>query len=70
MSLVERKSGFAVLAKVPNKSADLEGWAIEAKLKSLNLRVKTSTVDNELNAMSLPITKAVDQRPWHPDLLC
>ncbi len=46
VTLVERKSGFAVLAKVPNKSADLVSWAIEAKLKPLNSRVKTLTVDN------------------------
>jgi hypothetical protein len=30
VTLVERKSGFVVLAKVPNKSADLVGRAIEA----------------------------------------
>ena len=46
VTLVERKSGFAVLAKVSNKSADLVGRAIEAKLKPLNSRVKTLTVDN------------------------
>jgi IS30 family transposase len=46
VTLVERKSGFAVLAKVPNKSADLVGRAIEAKLKPLNSRVKTLTVNN------------------------
>jgi IS30 family transposase len=46
VTLVERKSGFAVLAKVSNKSADLVGRAIEAKLKPLNARVKTLTVDN------------------------
>jgi IS30 family transposase len=46
VTLVERKSGFAVLAKVSNKSADLVGWAIEAKLKPLTSRVKTLTVDN------------------------
>jgi IS30 family transposase len=46
VTLLERKSGFAVLAKVPNKSADLVGLAIEAKLKSLNSRVKTLTLDN------------------------
>jgi IS30 family transposase len=46
VTLVERKSGFAVLAKVLNKSADLVGRAIEAKLKPLNSRVKTLTVDN------------------------
>ena len=48
MTLVERKSGFAVLAKVSNKSADLVGRAIEVKVKLLPLksRVKTLTVDN------------------------
>ena len=46
MTLVERKSGFAVLAKVSNKSADLVGRAIEAKLLPLNAPVMTLTVDN------------------------
>jgi IS30 family transposase len=46
VTLVELKRGFAVLAKVSNKSADLVGWTIEAKLKPLNSRVKTLTVDN------------------------
>ena len=46
MTLVERKSGFAVLAKVNNKTAALVGRAIEAKLKPLSSRVKTLTVDN------------------------
>jgi IS30 family transposase len=46
VTLVERKSGFAVLAKVSNKSADLVGRAIEARLLPLNARVKTLTVDN------------------------
>jgi IS30 family transposase len=46
VTLVESKSGFALLVKVPNKSADLVGRAIEAKLKPLNSRVKTLTVDN------------------------
>ncbi len=35
-----------MLAKVLNKSADLVGRAIEAKLKPLSARVKTLTVDN------------------------
>ena len=35
-----------MLAKVSNKSADLMGLTIEAKLKPLNSRVKTLTVDN------------------------
>jgi IS30 family transposase len=46
VTLVERKSGFALLAKVSNKTADLEGRAVEAKLMPLNSRVKTLTVDN------------------------
>ena len=46
VTLVERKSGFAVLAKVTNKSADLVGRAIENKLKPLSARVRTLTVDN------------------------
>jgi hypothetical protein len=46
VTLVERKSGFALLAKVPNKSADLVGRTIEARLLPLNARVKTLTVDN------------------------
>lgn len=46
VTLVERKSGFAVLAKVCNKSADLVEKAIETKLKPLIPRVKTLTVDN------------------------
>jgi IS30 family transposase len=46
VTLVERKSGFAVLAKVLNKSVDLVGRAIEARLLPLNARVKTLTVDN------------------------
>jgi IS30 family transposase len=46
VTLVERKSGFALLAKVCKKTADLVGRAIEAKLMPLNSRVKTLTVDN------------------------
>ena len=46
VTLVERKSGFAVLAKVAHKTADLVGRAIEDKLKPLNARVNTLTVDN------------------------
>ena len=46
VTLVERKSGFAVLAKVTNKTADLVGRAIEEKLKPFGSRVKTLTVDN------------------------
>ena len=52
VTLVERKSGFAVLAKVSNKSADLVGRAIEAKLKPFYSRVKTLTVDNSKEFVS------------------
>jgi IS30 family transposase len=41
VTLVERKNGFAVLAIVSNKSAELFGRAIEAKLKPLSSPVKT-----------------------------
>ena len=46
VTLVERKSGFAVLAKVSNNTTDLVRRAIEIKLKPLCSRVKTLTVDN------------------------
>jgi IS30 family transposase len=46
VTLVERKSGFAVLAKVPNKTANLVGRAIEAKLKPLSSRRRTLKVNN------------------------
>lgn len=46
VTLVERKSGYAVMAKVANKTADLVGRAIQAKLKPLISRVKSLTVDN------------------------
>ena len=46
VTLVERKSGFAVLAKVSNKTTDLVRRAIEIKLKPLCSRVKALTVDN------------------------
>jgi len=41
VTLVERKSGFAVLAEVLHKSADLVGRAIEEKLKPFGSHVKT-----------------------------
>jgi IS30 family transposase len=46
VTLVERKSGYAVLARVVNKTAELVSQAIESKLQPLALRVKTLTVDN------------------------
>lgn len=46
VTVVERKSGYAKLKKVANKTAELVSQAIEDVLKPLNARVKTLTVDN------------------------
>jgi transposase, IS30 family len=46
VTIVERKSGYAKLKKVANKTAVLVSQAIEVVLKPLNARVKTLTVDN------------------------
>lgn len=46
VTVVERKSGYAKLRKVTNKTAELVSQAIEDVLKPLNARVKTLTVDN------------------------
>jgi IS30 family transposase len=46
VTVVERKSGYAVMAKVSNKTADLVGAAIIQALNPLKARVKTLTYDN------------------------
>ena len=46
VTMVERKSGYAVMAKVVNKTSDLVGSAIVGKLRPLAARVKTLTFDN------------------------
>ena len=46
LTLVQRKSGYAVLAKVKNKTSDLVSGAILTKLKPLAPLVKTLTFDN------------------------
>ena len=46
VTVVERKSGYAVMAKVSNKTADLVGAAIIEALNPLKARVKTLTYDN------------------------
>jgi IS30 family transposase len=43
---VERKSGYAVLAKVENKTADLVSTAIIKRLMPISERVQTLTYDN------------------------
>jgi IS30 family transposase len=46
VTVVELKSGYAVMAKVSNKTADLVGAAIVEALNPLEARVKTLTYDN------------------------
>jgi len=46
VSLVERKSGLAILAKVSNKTAELVSQAIIDRLSPMRDRVKTITFDN------------------------
>ena len=46
VTLVERKSGYAVLAKVTNKTAEAVSQAIIDRLKPLAKKVKTLTYDN------------------------
>ena len=50
LTLVERKSGYALIAKVINKTSDLVSAAIIAKLAPFAPLVKTMTFDNVLNA--------------------
>ena len=46
MTMVERKSGYAVMAKVEKKTSELVSSAIVDKLQPLAARVKTLTFDN------------------------
>ena len=46
VTMVERKSGYAVLAKVANKTSDLVSSAIVNNLRPMCERVKTLTFDN------------------------
>jgi len=46
VTLVERKSGYAVIAKVANKTAGLVSAAIVNQLKPIAIKVKTLTYDN------------------------
>ena len=71
VTLVERKSGYAVLAKVSHKSADLVSQAIEAKLGPLAARVKTLTVDNGKEfANHQAIDQALGMQTYFADPYC
>ena len=67
VSLVERKSGYAVLAKVKNKTADLVSNAIIDRLKPLATKVKTLTMTMEKSShITLLSIKPWDRRPTSP----
>ena len=46
VTMVERKGGYAVMAKVSNKTSELVGSAIVDRLQTLAARVKPLTFDN------------------------
>ena len=46
MTVVERRSGYAVIERVANKTADLVSTAIVNRLKPFAAKVKTLTYDN------------------------
>ena len=71
VTLVERKSGYAILAKVSHKSADLVSQAIEDKLGPLAARVKTLTVDNGKEfANHQAIDQALGMQTYFADPYC
>lgn len=71
VTLVERKSGYAVLAKVVNKTADLVSQAIENKLHPLAPRVKTLTVDNGKEfANHIKVDQALGIQTYFADPYC
>ena len=52
VTLVERKSGYAVLMKVNHKTSELVSAAVIKKLEPIRDRVKTITFDNEKSLQS------------------
>ena len=46
VTMFEHKIGYAVIAKVPNKTSELVSSAIVSNLKPFSVRVKTLTYDN------------------------
>jgi IS30 family transposase len=68
VSLVERKSGYAVLAKVENKTADLVSTAIIKRLMPISERVQTLTYDNGKEfANHVAIDKAIGSTTYFAD---
>ena len=66
VTLVQRKSGYAILAKVSRKTADWVGRATEEKPKPLSARVNTLTLDH---AKELADHPAMDQT-WGIQTYC
>lgn len=70
MTLVERKSGYAVIAKVINKTADLVSRAIISKLSPKASLVKKITFDNGKEfAEHSRIDKAIQSTTYFADLI-
>ncbi len=46
VTMVERKSGYAAIEKVPNKTSELVSSALVSNLKPFAIRVKTLSDDN------------------------
>jgi IS30 family transposase len=68
VSLVERKSGYAVLAKVENKTTDLGATAIIKRLMPISERVQTLTYDNVKGfAIHASIDKALGSTTYFAD---
>lgn len=70
LTIVERKSGYALIAKVSNKTLDLVSQTIIAKLNSSTPLVKTRNFDNwEKFAEHARIDKALQSIMYFADLL-
>jgi IS30 family transposase len=68
VSLVERKSGYAVLKKVSKKTSELVRSAIIKGLKPISEKVKTITFDNGLEfSQHAKIDKALKSKSYFAD---
>ena len=71
VTLVERKSGYALIAKVSNKTSDLVSQAIIPQLNPVTPLVKTLTFDNGKEfAEHRRIDKALQSTTYFADPFC
>jgi IS30 family transposase len=71
VTLAERKSGYAKLCKVLNKSADLLSQAIKHRLNPLGARVKTLRVDyGKEFAYQQQVDQALGTQTYFADPYC